>query len=114
MAGQSDETLPQLVTRDEEIGDYCPPDGWLIADLIDMLEAWRAKHPFARVEFSPGSEYDGELRIYWSEPETPEEVAHRLDARKRWEQEQAQKRAALEAMTQEQREALGYGHWRMS
>jgi len=111
MAGQSDETLPQLVTRVEDLGDYCSPEGWLIADLIDMLEAWRAKYPLARIKFDSGSECDGELLIRWDEPETPEEVAERLEADARWKQIHTRKRAALESLTPEQREALGLESW---
>jgi hypothetical protein len=114
MTEQNDETAPLMVEREEDLGEYCPPDGWLIADLMDMLEAWRAACPNARIKFAYGSAYEGELNIYWTEPETPEEVTERIETRKRWEHEQAQKRTVLEALTQEQREALGYGYWRIA
>lgn len=114
MTDQDGEAAPLMVEREEDLGDYCPPDGWPIADLIDVLEAWRAACPDARIKFAYGSSDDSELNIYWTEPETPEEVVERLETRKRWEHEQAQTRAALEALTREQREALGYGHWRIT
>lgn len=112
MSAHDDQRL--MLDREFDLTDFCAATSITLADFARQVDELARKLPDALVSYERGWDGDpDEFKIRWQSLETDAEMQERLERDARWRNQQEVKRAALDALTQEQRDALGLGHWRV-